>query len=157
MKVVYIDKTENRPNYKDLGWVEYSYLQLLDEEDGRLIRSNNLPQSIHMVPKSMRIDMLFIDHAQQVTPKRLYMLAVSKGLIPSVINTPMGNNANHGALEPKGLLVSIQGTLENPQQMRDFLMSSEVREIIPTDGIATMLLELNNLPVSSPPPTPELQ
>jgi hypothetical protein len=134
LKVVYADKHESRPDYKNIAWVEYNALQWLDEAGGRTIKSNALPLSAHIAPAQMRIDLLFSEESQTM-PKRLYMLAVSKSLIPSVMPAPLlGAHSDE-----KGLLVTIQGHPDNPQAMRDFLSSSEMREILPSDAISLMI------------------
>src|SRR5688572_29265532 len=133
LKVVYTDKHESRPNGKDLAWVEYHALQWLNEKDNSITHSNALPQSLHIDPRQMRMDLLFSEDAQSM-PKRLYMLAVRKSLTPSVMTTPMVGNR----VDEKGLLVTIQGQPGKPEAMREFLLSNEVRQIIPEDAILLM-------------------
>ena len=136
LRVVYADKHESRPDYKEVAWVEYNALQWLDEADNCIVKSKTLPVSAHIAPKQMRIDLLFPEESQ-IMPKRLYMLAVSKSLTPSL----MPASITSGHHEGKGLLVTIQGNPSNPQAMRDFLNSSEMKEILPADAIAMMALE----------------
>jgi len=134
LKVVYADKRESRPDYKDIAWVEYTALQWFDEADNRVVKNNALPISAHIAPKQMRIDLLFSEDSQ-IMPKRLYMLAVSKSLVPSVMTAPMTGQRH----DEKGMLVTIQGSPHNPQAMRDFLATSEMKEILPDDAIQMIL------------------
>ena len=133
LKVVYADKRESRPDYKDIAWLEYNTLQWLDEADNRIVKSKSLPLSVHVAPRQMRIDLLFSEESQ-IMPKRLYMLAVSKSLVPSVMPAPLTAPRQ----DEKGLLVTIQGSPDNREAMRQFLCSSEMREILPEDAIALM-------------------
>lgn len=137
LKVVYTDKRESRPDYKDIAWVEYNSLQWLDEAENRVVKSSALPITVHIAPKQMRIDLLFPENSQ-IMPKRLYSLAIGKSLTPSLMPTPI--KTSHG--EQKGLLLSIQGERDQPEAMHEFLASSEMREILPTDAIQLMSLEL---------------
>lgn len=134
-KVVYADRQESR-NDQGIIWVEYSGLQWLDETTQQINKSSALPLSLHIAPKQMRLNMIFPEHVQ-IAPKRLYMLAFSKQLEPSVSPASI----NHQGKDEKGTLVTVQGTPDKPEAMREFLNSMEIKDILPEEAISLMLLE----------------
>jgi hypothetical protein len=133
LKVVYADRRESRLDGQDMIWVEYSGLQWLDETSKKISKSSALPLSLHIAPEQMRLDMIFPEHVQ-IAPKRLYMLAFSKSLAPSVSTIPISQGS-----DIKGILLTVQGSADNPSAMQDFLQSIEIRDILPEEAITLML------------------
>lgn len=149
LRVVYTDKRERRPDGRHIAWAEYHCLQWLDEAENHIVSNGMLPISVHIAPTQMRIDLLFPE-TSDIIPKRLYTLAVSKSLAPSLMTTPIKvTPADEKARkdekdrDEKGLLITIQGDISNPAAMQEFLSSSEVRNVMPADAIFLMTPQLH--------------